>query len=262
MEGPMLDLATMRLSQAPPPIPTTRAKRVLIVAYQFPQGPVVGALRLSFLARYLPEFGWEPSVLTKRENVGPGSARVVAVPDVFERLLQPSRQSGKFPGLRAIAHAVVMFPDRAAGWIPAAVAAGLRLTRKEHFDAVLSTSPPPSAHLVAYAIAQMRGLPWIADYHDLWCGHPNAAKGPVRSRLEMWLEHVVRRRAHAITAVHHDLLSRQHRLFGLTFGEVIPVASNRNGAHDEIAPARDVARRFAALLDTIVVTRDSRALYL
>jgi hypothetical protein len=215
-----------------------------------------------FLVRYLPEFGWEPTVLTNREPVEAGSARVVAVPDAFERFLQPSRQRGKFPGLREIAYAVIMFPDRAAGWMPAAVAAGLRLTRKERFDAVLSTSPPPSAHLVAYAIAQKRGLPWVADYRDLWCGHPYAAKGPVRSRVEAWLEHVVRRRAHAITAVHPDLLTRQQRLFGLTFGEAIPDASNHDGARDEIVSARDVARRFAVLLDTVVVTRDSRALYL
>jgi hypothetical protein len=220
----------------------------------------VGALRLSFLARYLPEFGWEPTVLTKRESVEPGSVRVVAVRDAFERFLQPS-QPGKFPGLRAIAHAVVMFPDSAAGWIPFAVAAGLRLTRKERFDAVLSTSPPPSAHLVACAIAQRRGLPWIADYHDLWCGNPNAAKGPMRSRLETWLERAIRRRAHAITAAHHDLLSRQHRLFGLTFGDAIPAAPNP-GSHDAVATARDVARRFAVLFDTVVVTRDSRAHYL
>jgi hypothetical protein len=256
----MFDLATMQPSQAPPEIPATRTKRVLIVAYYFPQGPAVGAPRLSFLARYLPEFGWEPTVLTKRESVEPVNARVVAVPDAFERFLQPS-QPGKSQGLRAIAHALFMFPDRAAGWIPAAVGVGLRLTRKERFDAVLSTSPPPSSHLVAYAIAHTRGLPWIADYHDLWCGNPDAAKGPMRTRLETWLERAIRRRAHAITAVHQDLLSRQHRLFGLTFGEAIPAASDR-GAHDAVATARGVARRFAVLLDTVIVTRDSRTLYL
>ena len=41
-------------------------KRVLIVAYYFPPLAGIGSIRLSRLAHYLPEFGWEPVVLAPR----------------------------------------------------------------------------------------------------------------------------------------------------------------------------------------------------
>ena len=35
-------------------------------------------------------------------------------------------------------------------------------------DAIISTSPPPTAHLVASALARRLQVPWIADYRDPW----------------------------------------------------------------------------------------------
>jgi glycosyltransferase involved in cell wall biosynthesis len=119
---------------------------------------------------------------------------------------------------------VLLFPDRAAGWIPAAIVAALQATKQQRFDAVLSTSPPVSAHIVAYVIARARGLPWVADYRDLWHGNQYTRKGRARAQLEFGLERILRRRANAITAVHHDLLVQQSRAFGHSFGDVIPAA--------------------------------------
>ena len=39
-------------------------KKVLIITYYFPPRPGVASLRLKGLAKYLPEFGWEPVILT------------------------------------------------------------------------------------------------------------------------------------------------------------------------------------------------------
>lgn len=39
-------------------------KRVLIVTYYFSPRPGVASLRLKGLAKYLPEFGWHPVILT------------------------------------------------------------------------------------------------------------------------------------------------------------------------------------------------------
>ena len=40
-------------------------KKVLIISYYFPPDPTIGSLRIKGLAKYLPEFGWEPIILTK-----------------------------------------------------------------------------------------------------------------------------------------------------------------------------------------------------
>ena len=39
-------------------------KKVLIIAYSFPPNPAVSSLRIRGMVKYLPEFGWEPIVLT------------------------------------------------------------------------------------------------------------------------------------------------------------------------------------------------------
>ena len=39
-------------------------KKVLIITYNFPPSPAIGSVRLGGLAKYLPEFGWEPIFLT------------------------------------------------------------------------------------------------------------------------------------------------------------------------------------------------------
>ena len=43
-------------------------KKFLIISYAFPPTNVVGALRPYRLCRYLPQYGWEPTVLTSRPN--------------------------------------------------------------------------------------------------------------------------------------------------------------------------------------------------
>jgi len=41
-----------------------KTKKVLIVSYAFSPVNAIGAVRISKLAKYLPEFGWQPVVLT------------------------------------------------------------------------------------------------------------------------------------------------------------------------------------------------------
>ncbi len=39
-------------------------KKVLIITYVFNQREIIGSVRLRGLAKYLPKFGWEPTILT------------------------------------------------------------------------------------------------------------------------------------------------------------------------------------------------------
>ena len=39
-------------------------KKLLLIAYFFPPFNTVGAIRAAKFAKYLPEYGWEPIVLT------------------------------------------------------------------------------------------------------------------------------------------------------------------------------------------------------
>lgn len=167
-------------------------KKILIVTYYFPPKPYVASLRFRGLAKYLPEFGWEPVFVTPQL---PGQVdpryRVVQIPeplDVFKRLkkklgLDPAKRIQehiKVPasirqGKRSITNSlelyirsIVLFPGKNKGWCPVAIKAANELLEKEKFHAIISSSPYPQTHIIANELKAQHGLNWIADFRDLW----------------------------------------------------------------------------------------------
>lgn len=63
------------------------------------------------------------------------------------------------------------FPDAFRGWMNTAVDAGVDLVRRESIDAICSLCPPATAHVVASEIARRTGVPWIAQFDDLYSFH-------------------------------------------------------------------------------------------
>lgn len=164
-------------------------KRVLLIAYHYPPEASAGAQRMGFIARYLKDAGYEVSVVSpppRRTQEGATAARAVSPLEAR---------------LRRFAGSVVHFPDRAVGWVPHAVSAALRETAKAHFDIVITSAMPASVHLTGWIVAHARGLPWIADYRDLWTGNPYLEDGPLRRALGATLERLLLGRANAITTV-------------------------------------------------------------
>jgi glycosyltransferase involved in cell wall biosynthesis len=60
----------------------------------------------------------------------------------------------------------LLVPDENVPWAITAVRDGIRLGRREHFDAILTTSPPSSVNLIGYLLSRRLGIPWIADLRD------------------------------------------------------------------------------------------------
>ncbi|NOY60721.1 MAG: glycosyltransferase family 4 protein, partial [Calditrichaeota bacterium] len=155
-------------------------QRILIIAYHFP--PFFGSsgyLRTLKFVKYLPQFGFEPIVLSVNTRAYqtidetlldkvPKNARVIRA---FG--LDAGRDlsvKGKYPGFLAV-------PDRWASWIPAGVFRGIRLVKKYNIDVVFSTYPIPSAHLIADRISRFTHKPWIADFRDqMWDDYPTFTK--------------------------------------------------------------------------------------
>jgi glycosyltransferase involved in cell wall biosynthesis len=93
------------------------------------------------------------------------------------------------------------FPDHNAGWIVPATRLGIRATRAERYDAILSTAMPATAHLVGWAIARRTKIPWVADFRDPWSGNAYVHRGPLRRALERCAERAMLRRARRLTAI-------------------------------------------------------------
>ena len=106
------------------------------------------------------------------EREVPESVRVERTPSLEPRV--PLLALRKL-GLRRLASRLecwLYVPDDQRGWVPFATRRGAALLRAEKHDAVVSTSAPYSAHLVALQLHERFGLPWVADFRDEWTTNP------------------------------------------------------------------------------------------
>ena len=164
-------------------------KRVLVVAFFYPPLAGGGVHRVLSFTRHLPAHGWACTVVCGGEHdywVRDESllAQVPAATEVL-RVAGGSalsawlrtrgagaagrRSGGALAPLRALAEWTLL-PDGYAGWAKrAAVVAASRVARGD-VHAILSSSPPDSAHLAARDVARACRLPWVADFRDPWVG--------------------------------------------------------------------------------------------
>ena len=165
-------------------------KRVLMVAYHYPpiQGSSGVQRTLSF-SRYLPEHGWQPTVLTVHPRAYPKThdgqlgqiLSTVTVKRAFA--LDTSRHlsiRGAYPGVLAL-------PDRWSSWWLGAVPAGLRLIRRHRPEVLWSTFPIATAHLIGLTLHRLTGIPWVADFRDSMT-EDNYPPDRTTWRLYRWIE--------------------------------------------------------------------------
>ncbi|HKK21568.1 MAG TPA: hypothetical protein VJ983_08855 [candidate division Zixibacteria bacterium] len=158
-----------------------KSGRILLVCYYFPPLGGAGVGRPLALYKYLPKFGYNCDVLT----VKPVAYRFYE-PDLLEGVETSHvyRSGSRDPqrlmyllGMRTVKESTIqmgrgmgdrMFPDPKKGWVRSAVKLGRVLAENRHYDAVISTSPPISSHLVGSQLASEFNIPWIADFRDFW----------------------------------------------------------------------------------------------
>jgi len=62
----------------------------------------------------------------------------------------------------------LFIPDPRRTWNAKAIREALAIIDAHDIEAVITTSPPHSVHLIGRKIAQMRAIKWIADFRDPW----------------------------------------------------------------------------------------------
>lgn len=191
---------------------------LLLVAQIAPPSSLVAARRVAAQCKYLGRAGYAVTVLTSAasgEGEIEGAVEVVRTKDALTSVLNWRRgQFAALGGSSAEAYkppsrlASVVVPDLSLGtWLPFALPAALRLARRRRFDCALTTSPPPSTHLVGLALRR-RGIPWIAELRDGWTFEPPHAPWPlgVQQAADRALERRVLSRADGVIAVTQSIV--------------------------------------------------------
>ncbi|HEY4675066.1 MAG TPA: glycosyltransferase [Candidatus Bathyarchaeia archaeon] len=176
-------------------------KTVLIIAHLFHASP-----RIPGLAKYLPEFGWQPIVLTPPLGQDPSSQfgppndfkeknRVIETLGYSTPYGKKRLASKKYRKIRPVLkffyrhyQEMVQYPDAEKRWKPFAVKTGNEFLQKEHVDAILSSSSPATAHIIAKELKEKHEIPWIADFRDPWTQSHNYSYSRIRKLFEERLE--------------------------------------------------------------------------
>ena len=191
-------------------------KRVLIITYYWPPSGGSGVQRWLKFAKYLPEVGWEPVIFTPEnpdfdlqdetllKEISP-ELEVIRFPiwEPYQLFAKVKKQAKRHPSrileqpkkglLEKIAiwlRANVLVPDPRVFWVRPSVKFLSELMQSGQFQAVITTGPPHSLHLIGLQLKERFGLPWIADFRDPW------SQWEFLDTLPMWS--IVRRKHEAL----------------------------------------------------------------
>jgi len=239
-------------------------KRVLYITYYFPPSGGSGVQRGLKMVKYLPDAGWKPVVLTlKPEDASypdldpamledvPSGIRVERTSSwdpyaAYARLMGKDKKDAVGVGFLGADHASVkekfarwvranlFLPDARVGWVRHAVRAGKVLSESPGFDAIVSTGPPHSAHLIGQKLARLTGKPWIADLRDAW---PDPAYQHMLPASSWALKRDTRLRQRALGSSHARIAVTKDLAFHMEGALKAPFEVIRNGFDPE-----DIAR--------------------
>ena len=171
-------------------------KKVLVITYYWPPSGGSGVQRWLKTSKYLPQYGWTPVIYTP-ENPDVNSVDESLLKDISPDLevikrnirepyaaykfltgkkkgehLQANIVSGEKKGflqkLSGHIRANWFIPDPRIWWVKPSVKFLKKYIGQNKIDAIISTGPPHSMHLIARDIHRVFNIPWIADFRDPW----------------------------------------------------------------------------------------------
>lgn len=172
------------------------AKKILIITYYWPPAGGPGVQRWLKFVKYLPDFGWKPTVFIP-ENPSYPIVDETLKKDVAEdleiikkRIWEPyqiaeffGKENKKFKAgqfdvganqswkskLSVWVRGNFFIPDARVFWVRPSVKILKKYLAENHFDAVVTTGPPHSVHLIGLKLKrEFPDLKWIADFRDPW----------------------------------------------------------------------------------------------
>lgn len=172
-------------------------KKVLIITYYWIPSGGAGVQRWVKFVKYLRDFGWEPVIYTPENPEYPSvdesfkkdipkDIEIIKTPiwepyNVYRNLfgkrgqtinagfISESGKSGWKEKLSITIRGNFLIPDPRKFWIKPSVRFLSKYLRENPVDAVITTGPPHSMHMIALGLKKhFPDLAWIADFRDPW----------------------------------------------------------------------------------------------
>ena len=205
-------------------------KRVLIITYYWPPAGGPGVQRWLHFVRYFKEFGIEPTVFIPANPTYPIQDEELKdlVPEDIQIIKHPIKEpyalakklsskktktlskgiiSSESPGsierLLLYIRGNLFIPDARAGWVKPSVKRLSQELDQQQYDAIVTTGPPHSLHLIGLHLKKQFKIPWLADFRDPWTNihyHKNLLLSKRAETRHKLLEKQVLRQADAVVA--------------------------------------------------------------
>lgn len=173
-------------------------KKVLIITYYWPPSGGIGVHRWLQFSKNFPSYGWEPIIFTAKNANYPVvdkslleqvpekiEIHKVKVPEpnnlislfnrkgnknqkIYKLQQQNNVQTSSLKRLLWTIRGNFFIPDARMFWIKKSVRYLDNYLRENKIDAIISTGPPHSTHLIAQKIHKRFNIPWITDFRDPW----------------------------------------------------------------------------------------------
>lgn len=172
-------------------------RKVLIITYYWPPSGGAGVQRWLKFVKYLRSFGWEPVIYTPSNPEFPSIDESLAqdIPEdvevigtsiwepysFYKKLIGASKNERinagflsekKRPGMAERfsiwLRGNFFIPDARKFWIKPSVKFLTNYLKTNKVDAIVSTGPPHTMHMIALGVKRNNGLPWLADFRDPW----------------------------------------------------------------------------------------------
>ncbi len=172
-------------------------KKVLIITYYWPPAGGSAVYRWLKFSKYLRDFGWEPIIYTAENGeyseLDPANERDIptGLTILKQPIWEPYLLYKRFIGQKktekvnvgfltekkkpAMAERISVWirgnffiPDARCFWIKPSVIYLCKWLKENPVDAIISSGPPHSMHMIAMELQKRLNLPWIADFRDPW----------------------------------------------------------------------------------------------
>lgn len=171
-------------------------KKILIISYYWPPAGGPGVQRWLKFVKYLPDFGWEPTVFIPENPSYPIVDETLQkdVPKnlkmIKTKIWEPYQLAEKFgkdnkkfkagqfdvgenqswkAKLSIFVRGNFFIPDARVFWVKPSVEFLEKYLKANHYDVFVTTGPPHSLHLIGLNLKKkLPDLKWIADFRDPW----------------------------------------------------------------------------------------------
>lgn len=199
-----------------------------------------GVQRVAKFVKYLPEFGWDPYVITTGpvayyahdpsllEEVELAGAQIFRTEGKDPNSLLKNKGTVKMPRefLRKVMSKVsntFFIPDNKKSWANQALELARELVQQHEFDVILVSGPPFSAMIAGATLSTETGIPLVVDYRDLWYGNQfHFYPTPYHAHKHQELEYNVLSQASRITVTNRRMKEKMISTYAhLNFDDVI-----------------------------------------